>query len=101
MEDNNIEQQSKKSYLSFKSQLEKKYSLISKTNWGKWQAFQNRIEIYFPQLFRLYFQLFGTHPNFNFHFDDLMKRITQSWIRRGRPIPYGFNPTRCWGVFVM
>lgn len=82
MEDNNIEQQSKKSYLSFKSQLEKKYSLISKTNWGKWQAFQNRIEIYFPQLFRLYFQLFGTHPNFNFHFDDLMKRITQSWIER-------------------
>ena len=93
MEDQTLEQQSQISYSRLEPQLEKQFSQSAKTSVENWQAFRTRLKRIFPQLFRLYFQLYSTQLDFHYHLEDLLKRIAQSWIERSDELK-GLDVTR-------
>jgi len=93
MEDQTLERQSQISYSRLEPQLEKQFSQSAKTSVENWQAFRTRLNRIFPQLFRLYFQLYCTQLDFHFHLEDLLKRIAQSWIERSDDLK-GLDATR-------
>ena len=93
MEDQTLERQSQISYSKLEPQLEKQFSQSAKNSVENWQAFRTRLKRIFPQLFRLYFQLYCTQLDFHFHLEDLLKRIAQSWIERSDELK-GLDETR-------
>jgi amylosucrase len=82
MEDQTLDRQIQVTHSTLETRLEKQFSLFAKTNVEDWQTFKTRLKRNFSQLFRLYFQLYSNLDDFNFHFEDLLKRIAQSWIER-------------------
>ncbi len=93
MEDQTLERQSQISYSRLEPQLEKQFSQSAKNSVENWQAFRTRLKKIFPQLFRLYFQLYSTQLDFHFHLEDLLKRIARSWIERSDELK-GLDATR-------
>ncbi len=84
MENNTIEQGSQISYSRIESQLEKYFHLS--VEFENWQPFQTRLKKFFPQLYWLYYQLYGVLPDFQAHLDDLIKIILESWIKRSEEL---------------
>ena len=82
MEDKSLEWQTKFTLSTLETRLEKQFSLFAKTNVEDWQTFKTRLKRNFPQLFRLYFQLYSNQNDFDLHLEDLLRRIAQSWIER-------------------
>jgi glycosidase len=82
MEDQTLERQSQISYSRLEPQLEKQFSQTANNSMENWQVFHTRLKRIFPKLFRLYFQLYSNHNDFDFHLEDLFRRIAQSWIER-------------------
>ena len=82
MEDKSLEWQTQFTRSILETHLEKQFSRFAKTNVEDWQTFKTRLKRNFPQLFRLYFQLYSNQNDFDFHLEDLLSRITQSWIER-------------------
>ncbi len=93
MKDQTLERQSQISYSKLEPVLEKQFSQSAKDSVENWQAFRTRLKRIFPQLFRLYFQLYCTQLDFHFHLEDLLKRIAQSWIERSDELK-GLDETR-------
>ena len=82
MEDQTREQLSQNSFSRIELKLITQFSQSADRSVENWQPFQNRLKRFFPKLFRLYFQLYSTQDDFDFHLDDLLSRIAQSWIER-------------------
>ena len=82
MEDKSFEWQIQVTHSTIETRLEKQFSLFAKTNVVDWRTFKTRLKRNFPQLFRLYFQLYSNQNDFDFHLEDLFRRIAQSWIER-------------------
>jgi glycosidase len=82
MEDQTREQLSQNSFSRIELKLKTQFSQSADRSVENWQPFQNRLKRFFPKLFRLYFQLYSTQDDFDFHLDDLLSRIAQSWIER-------------------
>ena len=57
------------------------FSFISADPTG-WQDFTERLEKYFPSLFSLYLDLYGTRYDFFFHLEDLLSSLARSWFAR-------------------
>ena len=49
---------------------------------GGWQSFVERLHEHFPDLFALYFDLYGTHYDFFFHIEDLLNSLAHAWFAR-------------------
>ncbi|HEU0295276.1 MAG TPA: alpha-amylase family protein [Anaerolineales bacterium] len=49
---------------------------------GGWQDFTARLEKYFPPLFNLYLDLYGTRYDFFFHLEDLIVSLARAWFAR-------------------
>ena len=47
-----------------------------------WQVFSTRLRKHFPQLFRLYFDIYHDHYDFFFHLEDLLMALAFSWFDR-------------------
>ena len=47
-----------------------------------WQSFHARLQKYFPVLFDLYLELYGTRYDFFFHLEDLLTSLARSWFER-------------------
>ena len=47
-----------------------------------WQNFSARLEKYFPALFDLYLDLYGSRYDFFFHVEDLLLALARSWFER-------------------
>jgi glycosidase len=47
-----------------------------------WQEFTGRLEKYFPALFNLYLELYGSRYDFFFHLEDLLLSLARSWFAR-------------------
>lgn len=47
-----------------------------------WAEFDERLKKYFPQLFRLYYQLYAQNYDFFYHLEDLLLRLLTSWMHR-------------------
>jgi amylosucrase len=82
MEDQAIKQHSQISYTKLESRLEEQFTKSSGLGTRNWRTFQVRLKRIFPQLYRLYHQLYGAHPDFQLHFNYLMQGILESWIER-------------------
>ena len=48
----------------------------------RWQTFVHRLDIYFPVLFQLYFDLYHTHYDFFFHLEDLLTSLARACFAR-------------------
>ncbi|MEW6083228.1 MAG: alpha-amylase family glycosyl hydrolase [Chloroflexota bacterium] len=51
-----------------------------------WEQFSNRLEAHFPNLFRLYFELYGNQYDFFFHIEDLLVVLTHAWLERSQEL---------------
>ncbi len=47
-----------------------------------WKKFTERLDIYFPELFKLYYGLYSDHYDFFFHFEDLIVSLAHAWFAR-------------------
>ncbi len=62
--------------------LEKELSDSITSDSQGWQVFLEHLQIYFPALFSLYFDLYGTRYDFFFHLEDLLISLARSWLAR-------------------
>ena len=51
-----------------------------------WQEFNDRLKIYFPSLFNLYLELYGTRYDFFFHLEDLLVSLARAWFARTKDL---------------
>ena len=47
-----------------------------------WQVFSTRLQKYFPQLFKLYFDIYHEQYDFFFHLEDLIVSLALAWFAR-------------------
>ncbi|HEY9151715.1 MAG TPA: alpha-amylase family protein, partial [Anaerolineales bacterium] len=47
-----------------------------------WKTFNQRLELNFPKLFKLYYDLYGDQYDFFFHLEDLLVTLAHSWFVR-------------------
>ena len=47
-----------------------------------WQEITTRLDKHFPNLFRLYMELYGDRYDFFFHMEDLLTSLVRSWLTR-------------------
>ncbi|MEI7845701.1 MAG: amylosucrase [Chloroflexota bacterium] len=47
-----------------------------------WQVFTRRLELHFPLLFKLYFELYSARYDFFFHLEDLLISLARAWFGR-------------------
>jgi glycosidase len=82
MKDRWLEQQTQISYRCLELQLDEHFSAFAEANAQGWIVLKSRLEKHFPQLFLLYFSLYKNQSDFDFHLEDLLIRIVNSWIER-------------------
>jgi amylosucrase len=62
--------------------LEARFSEIAAVDPQGWEQFVERLTVNFPQLFRLYYQLYANQYDFFYHLEDLLSSIARSWVER-------------------
>ncbi len=62
--------------------LEQAFSRQIKRQPQEWKAFRRRLELNFPQLFRLYYQLYANRYDFFYFLEELLTLTAQSWFER-------------------
>lgn len=68
------------------SRLAVRFLEFAETNPHEWSVYKTRLKENFPQLFRLYLRLYENQYDFFYHLEDLLIRITQSWIERSQEL---------------
>ena len=106
-----LERELKRALKRLLSRLEKELSDFITPDPQGWQVFLEHLQTYFPSLFNLYFDLYGTRYDFFFHLEDLLISLARSWLARpmicahwtkpARRTRSGFNRTRCWAASAM
>ena len=51
-----------------------------------WLEFEKRLDVHFPGLFGLYYDLYAEHYDFFFHLEDLLHRLACMWISRAEDL---------------
>jgi hypothetical protein len=74
--------ESKRTLKRLLPRLEKKLSDSITSDPQGWQVFLEHLQTYFPVLFNLYFDLYGTRYDFFFHLEDLLISLVCSWLVR-------------------
>jgi amylosucrase len=62
--------------------LEQGYKHFKEENPQIWDVFCQRLEIHFPRLFHLLFQLYGGQYDFFYHVQALLEHMLNSWFER-------------------
>ncbi len=78
----NIERESKRTLQRLLSRVENELSDHVLADAHGWQSFTARLRKYFPNLFYLYLELYGTRYDFFFHLEDLLISLARSWFDR-------------------
>jgi len=78
----NIERESKRTLQRLLAHVEMDLSVHIATDAQGWQLFVARLQKYFPSLFDLYLELYGTRYDFFFHLEDLLISLARSWFDR-------------------
>lgn len=86
MEDQITEHQSQISYSRLESKLKKEFDNFDEIDSGNWQTFQSRLKRLFPQLYHLYYQLYGARADFHDHLENLIKVVFESWLERSQDL---------------
>lgn len=77
-----LEQESNRSLNRLLPRLGKELSDSITSDSQGWQVFLERLQAYFPSLFRLYYGLYGARYDFFFHLEDLLVSLGRSWFNR-------------------
>ena len=77
-----LERQTDISLDRLESRLAGRFSEFAETNPHEWRLYKTRLKENFPQLFPLYLRLYENQYDFFYHLEDLLIRITRSWIER-------------------
>lgn len=77
-----LERQTDITLARLESRLAERFSEYAETNPHQWSVYKSRLIGNFPQLFSLYLRLYENQYDFFYHLEDLLIRITQSWIER-------------------
>jgi amylosucrase len=77
-----LEHESKRSLQRLIPRLEKELSVSISADPQAWPVFSDRLQTYFPSLFNLYLNLYGTRYDFFFHLEDLLISIARAWFAR-------------------
>jgi amylosucrase len=77
-----LERESKRTLKRLLPRLEKELSDPITSDPKGWQVFLEHLKTYFPALFNLYFDLYGTRYDFFFHLEDLLISLARSWLAR-------------------
>ena len=64
------------------SKIEHAFSRHISTDINSYMAFKSRLEKHFPDLFRLYYHLYGTRYDFFYHLDGLMNAMATAFFQR-------------------
>ncbi len=51
-----------------------------------WLEFDKRLDVHFPDLFSLYYDLYAVRYDFFFHLEDLLHRLACMWINRAEDL---------------
>ena len=62
--------------------LDERFLSFKTSNSEDWSAYCHRLEANFPRLFRLLYALYGDQYDFFFHLEDLLYRMSSSWVER-------------------
>ncbi|MEP6894191.1 MAG: alpha-amylase family protein, partial [Chloroflexota bacterium] len=77
-----LEHESKRTLQRIIPRVEMELSTSISTDPQGWREFTQRLEKYFPSLFNLYLNLYGTRYDFFFHIEDLLLSLARSWFAR-------------------
>ena len=78
----NLQGESRRALMRLRPRIEKELSVSIASDPLAWQKFEERLQEYFPSLFNLYLDLYGTRYDFFFHLEDLLLSLARSWFRR-------------------
>jgi len=77
-----LEHESQKTFKRLFPRIEERLKAkIAKDPKG-WKVFSTRLQKYFPQLFKLYFEIYHEQYDFFFHLEDLLVSLASSWFAR-------------------
>ena len=82
MDDHWLERQSHVSLSRLLPRLNGHFKSYAKIDREGWNAYCQRLEINFSRLFRLLYSLYGDQYDFFYHLEDLLIKMTSSWIER-------------------
>ena len=88
-----LERQTDISLARLESRIADRFSEYAETNPYEWSVYTSRLIGNFPGLFRLYLRLYENQYDFFYHLEELLIRITQSWIERPHELK-SFDETR-------
>jgi glycosidase len=77
-----LDHESKRTLQRLFPRVEKALSDLISADPQGWQEFSERLKKYFPLLFNLYLDLYGTRYDFFFHLEDLLTSLARSWFAR-------------------
>ena len=62
--------------------LELRFANAIATRPDEWHSFRQRLQAYFPRLFQLLKDLYGTQYDFYYHLEELLASLLKSWLER-------------------
>lgn len=79
-DDNVLNKQSSTTLKRIWPDLEERFA--GQVDEGEWQAFRERVNSHFGRLFQLLHRLYGSHYDFFYYIQDLLRMATKMWIAR-------------------
>jgi amylosucrase len=86
MDDRWLSRQAQVTLSRLMPRLNERFLSFNISNPEDWSAYCHRLEANFPRLFRLLYTLYGDQYDFFYHLEDLLFRMSSSWIERARDL---------------
>jgi len=82
MDDRWLERQSQVTLNRLMPRLDERFHSFKVSDPKAWESYCQRLKANFPRLFRLLYTLYGDQYDFFYHLEDLLYRMSSSWIER-------------------
>ena len=86
MDDHWLERQAKVTLSRLLPRLDERFQSFKVTDPVGWDDYYMRLEANFPRLFRLLYSLYSDQYDFFYHLEDLLFRMSMSWIERANDL---------------
>jgi glycosidase len=77
-----LERESQKTFKRLLPRIEERLKAKITKDPKSWKVFSTRLQKNFPQLFKLYFEIYHEQYDFFFHLEDLLVSLGSSWLAR-------------------
>jgi len=82
MNDRWLERQAQVTLNRLLPRLSGRFQPVAEKDGQAWQEYCRRLEINFPKLFRLYYDLYGQQYDFFYHLEELLNGMASAWVER-------------------